>query len=64
VSDGNRLHGDESLAIKRDDIEPLIMLEGCTLSNTVKPEHVSGFTVWGNRGRSLKWYAGLFHVKE
>ncbi|CAH5749534.1 TPA: hypothetical protein ACYU8D_005140 [Klebsiella pneumoniae] len=27
--------------------EPLIMLEGCTLSNTVKPEHVSGFTVWG-----------------
>ncbi|MEG2567818.1 MAG: hypothetical protein RSA84_16590, partial [Acinetobacter sp.] len=49
---------------KRSDIEPLIMLEGCTLSNTVKPEHVSGFTVWGNRGRSLKWYAGLFHVKE
>ncbi|MCV9112891.1 hypothetical protein ODZ10_24190, partial [Escherichia coli] len=29
--------------------EPLIMLEGCTLSNTVKPEHVSGFTVWGEQ---------------
>ncbi|PCO30646.1 hypothetical protein CP993_21195 [Escherichia coli] len=49
---------------KRGDIEPSIMLDGCTLSNTVKPEHVSGFTVWGNSRRSLKWYAGLFHVKE
>lgn len=50
VSDGNRLHGDESLAIKRGDIEPSIMLDGCILSNTVKPEHVSGFTVWGTAG--------------
>ncbi|OJL39688.1 hypothetical protein BK263_24810 [Escherichia coli] len=36
---------------KRGDIEPSIMLDGCTLSNTVKPEHVSDFTVWGNSRR-------------
>lgn len=44
--------------------EPLIMLEGCTLSNSVNPEYVSGFLACGNRGRSLKWCAGLFNVKE
>ncbi|WP_336185414.1 hypothetical protein [Klebsiella grimontii] len=27
--------------------EPLIMLEGCTLSNSINPEYVSGFLAWG-----------------
>ena len=27
--------------------EPLIMLEGCTLSNSISPDYVSGFLAWG-----------------
>ncbi|MIE68579.1 hypothetical protein EL06_03510 [Salmonella enterica subsp. diarizonae] len=33
--------------------EPLIMLEGCTLSNSVNPEYVSCFLAWGTEGDRL-----------
>ncbi|WP_142384217.1 hypothetical protein [Klebsiella michiganensis] len=33
--------------------EPLIMLEGCTLSNSINPEYVSGFLAWGTEGDRL-----------
>ncbi|MDT7061662.1 hypothetical protein [Citrobacter braakii] len=46
--------------------EPLIMLEGCTLSNTVKPEHVSGFTAWGEQraiAQMVCWFISCKRIK-
>ncbi len=65
MSDGNRLHGDESLAIKRGDIEPSIMLDGCTLSNTVNRSMSPALQYGGTAGdrSNGSWFISCKRIK-